>query len=108
MITRLSGRKNSARSVLDRASSPITPVQSLSICCLLLKNSILSRGNCGCCPGTASQINFRPPRSQRRERDIEKTSLKHEQEWHRKELAVDNGKTDEIGEVNGEPELGDG
>ncbi len=49
-----------------------------------------------------------PPLRERRERDVEKTDLKHDQERERQILAVAESVANEIAEINREPDFDNG
>src|ERR1700722_6258192 len=72
----------------------------------LLKNRVLSRGNCsGGRTGTA-KTEFRPPGDKGEQGYIKKATLEHEQKRYRQELAMNYRVPDEIAEIDGKRQFG--
>src|SRR5579864_6883115 len=107
MITRLdrSGRGTAlwAEEITKRNANATREGRNMRV--LLLRISVLSRRNCSWGAGTA-EIEFRPPLGERRERDIKKAALEHEQEGYRQVLPMHEGEPNEIAKVNGKGQFG--
>src|SRR5205823_12815211 len=71
---------------------------------LLLDNFDLSRGNCGSRPRTA-KIEFWPTTHKGTERDVEESTLKHQQKRDREKLPLHNSMHNEVAEIDGKRQL---
>src|SRR4029453_15251393 len=70
----------------------------------LLDNLNLSRGNCIARAGSA-KINFCPTSAKRRDADVKETALEHQQERHRKKLAMYDREHHEVREIDCESQF---
>ena len=66
---------------------------------------ILSRRKCNF--ARRRKIKPRPPLRERTKRDVKKSDLKHEQKWQGEILAVSEGVTDKVAEINRKADLDD-
>src|SRR5256885_9283575 len=95
------GTVTAARRGTAHKMSATTRAEERNIRALILQKRVLSRGNWRSGTGSA-EVKFRRPRQERRKSNIEKPTLKHEQEWYRQKLTVGDCEPDEVGEVDSE------
>ena len=73
----------------------------------LLRKRGLSCRNWGRATSGIGHTDFWPPGSERRERNIKESALKHEQKGYREELLMSNGEPDKVTKVYRKAHFGD-